>query len=1196
MSWMRGRVVAWLAAAWAAVAVPAEAHGVLRGFVDELVVAGLEVPVAFARLPDGRVLVAEKAGVVRVVRDGQVLPDAFIDLRDRVNDYWDRGLLGIAADPAFADTGYVYLFYVHENDPFSYTGPKTSRLIRVTADGDTASVDSLVVLLGAAGEASCLDLPAGADCIPADGASHNGGALRFGPDGTLWVATGDASSFATVDPRALRAQDLDSLAGKLLRVGRDGRGLPDNPFWTGDATAVRSRVWAYGFRNPFRFTLRPSTGRPYVGDVGAQAWEELNVARPGGNHGWPCYEGPAPQPGYQQLAACQALMAQGPGAVAAPLTGYPHRTATASITGGAFYTGTSFPDLYRGVYFFGDFSRETLHYVAVDADDQAAGPIRGFATGVAGPVDVQTDAESVWYLAVNTGELHRIRHTPDTGGTETHYLGDAPALLGVAANGAGPVELDRSHGGPDAGDGGTLRLADETFAKGLGVRAPSDIRVPLGGQCSAFHVTVGIDDETRGAGSVTFEVWLDGARVAATGMMTARSAPISGTLDVSGRSELRLVVTDAGDGTLGDHADWADARLECARPGGDQLPPVVTVVSPRDAAAGVPIDTLVTASFSEALAASSVTTASVQILVEATTAVVPASVAYDADARQAVLTPALPLAVGTGYVAVLSGGAGGLRDLAGNTLVGEARWRFTTASPVVNQPPVPVISAPAPGRRFRVGDIIAFAGSASDAEDGTVPNAQLRWAVSIRHCPGGVCHTHPLLSASGGAGSVVAPDHGDDSFLVITLTATDSGGAIASTAVEVHPEMVTVTLLSEPAGLQVVFGETRQLTPATVRAVVGGRMSLVTPSPQHSLSFTDWSSGEPRAHVLTIGETDATYVARFTPPPGVSYLSDLSWTRADNGAGPVKRNRSHGGAGADAGGPLSLRGVTFAKGLGVRAPADIRFTLNGACSVFATTVGLDDEEFGAGSVSVEIWVDGVRVVTSGLITGLSPAIGGSLDITGARELRLVVTDGGDGNTSDHVDWADARVTCAGPGAHPPAQPSSLSALAAGLTAGLSWPAVPGAASYRVEAGSALGLANLAVIETATPGLVTSAPTGTYYVRVRAINAWGESAATADVMLVVDETTRLPDMPGTPVATVAGRAVQLTWLAPTAGGLPSGYVVEAGLSSDTMVPVFSTSSGEVTAGAVPPGTYFVRVRAVNAAGVGPATEPVTVVVP
>ena len=133
-----------------ALPAPTAAQDVLHGFVDEPVVTGLTVPVAFTTLPDGRILVAEKAGVVRVVRDGRLLPDAFIDLRSRVNDYWDRGLLGITADPGFAQNGFVYLFYVHEDDPFTYSGPKTSRVVRVTATGDTAPSASEVVLLGTA--------------------------------------------------------------------------------------------------------------------------------------------------------------------------------------------------------------------------------------------------------------------------------------------------------------------------------------------------------------------------------------------------------------------------------------------------------------------------------------------------------------------------------------------------------------------------------------------------------------------------------------------------------------------------------------------------------------------------------------------------------------------------------------------------------------------------------------------------------------------------------------------------------------------------------------------------------------------------------------------------------------------------------------------------------------------------------------
>ena len=509
-------------------------------------------------------------------RGGRLLPDAFIDLRSRVNDYWDRGLLGVAVDPSFAQNGFVYLFYVHEDDPFTYTGPKTSRVVRVTAVGDEADPATEVVLVGG---------------IPADSPSHDGGAMRFGPDGALWITTGDASSFNAVDVRALRTQQLDSLAGKLLRVGADGRGLADNPFWNGDADAARSKVYAYGFRNPFRLTFRPGSNRPYIADVGANDWEEVNAVVRGGNHGWPCVEGPAPQAGYQALAECQALYAQGAGAVVTPLVTYPHGAGTASITGGAFYTGTAFPDLYRGAYFFGDFSRGTLHYVSIDGGDAVAGPVKGFGTGIDGVVDVQADADGLLYLSVTAGELRRVRYVPETGPRQTLYLSDATSMVTVGHQ-RRRRHRDRSQSRRAAGRRRRRRstLGGETFAKGLGVLAPSDIRVALGGVCTSFTASAGIDDETQGAGSVTFEVWLDGVRVVASGVVRGGSAPLSGTLDITGRQELRLVVTDAGDGALGDHADWAEARLECTRPGGDTVPPVVVTTSPAAGATDVAVD------------------------------------------------------------------------------------------------------------------------------------------------------------------------------------------------------------------------------------------------------------------------------------------------------------------------------------------------------------------------------------------------------------------------------------------------------------------------------------------------------------------------------------------------------------------------------------------------------------------------------
>ncbi len=1157
---------------------PGEAHGVLRGFVDERVVGGFTLPVTFVRLPDGRLLVAEKAGVVRVVKNGAMLPDAFLDIRTRVNDYWDRGLLGLAADPDFAVNGFVYLFYVHEDDPLTFSGPKTSRVIRVTASGDTADLSTEFVLLTG---------------LPADSPSHDGGALRFGPDGMLWITTGDAASFNAVDPLALRTQQLDSHAGKLLRVDRLGRGLADNPFWTGDAHAVRSKVWAYGFRNPFRLTFRPGSGRPYIADVGANDWEEVNAVVRGGNHGWPCIEGPAPQAGYQALAECQALYAGGPAGVVMPIVSYPHVTGTASITGGAFYTGTAFPPMYRGAYLFGDFSRGALHAVAIDAADTAAGPIRGFGTGIDGVVDVQADGDVLLYVSVTAGEIRRIRYVPDTGPRVTRDLSDAVELVTFAANGAGPIELDRSHGSVGAGDGGLLTLGGETFAKGLGVHAPSDLRFALNGACTTFSTAAGIDDETRGAGSVTFEIWLDGVRVVASGVVRGGSAPLSGTLDISGRQELRLVVTDGGDGGLGDHADWADARVECARPGGDTEPPVVVTTTPEAGATTVSTATTIAAVMSEDLAPSSLGPSSLAVVVAATSAGVSGSVAYDAGGRRVVFVPSAPLASGVVYRATVPAGA--VADPAGRALAAPVSWTFTTAALVTNQAPVPDIVTPVVDTRFSVGETIAFSGTASDPEDGTLSPANLQWTVSVRHCPGGVCHTHPLTSVSGAGGHLVAPEHGADSFLVITLTATDGGGRTASVSREVRPRLVTVTLRTDPPGLPVIFGESRRLSPATFAAVVGSHLNVATLTPQHSLAFTGWSSGRPAQYVLAVGAVDVEDMATFRPAAGVHYVSDLAWTSAVNGAGPVERDRSHGDSGAGDGGPLTLRGVTYAKGLGVLAVSDVRMALGGACTTFASVLGIDDDVQGGGSVFAGVFVDGRLAWVSPLLTGVSPPTPVSVDLAGVSELRLVVVDAGDGPVNDEVDWADARVTCAGPGSAPPQAPAAMSALANGPTAGLWWTAVAGATGYRLEAGSVPGASDLAIVDLPGNQFTTQVPPGVFWVRVRAMNAWGISARSPEARLVVDGTTGVPESPGPLSAVVTGRRVTLTWSPPAAGVLPADYIVDAGVTAGAMFAVARTSALGLTATDVPPGTYAVRVRAATAFGTSGPGALVTVVV-
>ncbi|WP_043641107.1 NPCBM/NEW2 domain-containing protein [Nonomuraea candida] len=169
-------------------------------------------------------------------------------------------------------------------------------------------------------------------------------------------------------------------------------------------------------------------------------------------------------------------------------------------------------------------------------------------------------------------------------------------------------------------------------------------------------------------------------------------------------------------------------------------------------------------------------------------------------------------------------------------------------------------------------------------------------------------------------------------------------------------------------------------------------------------------------HLLTFrqGSRTATAVVLVAraPGPGTTYLSDLAWARAVNHFGPVEKDTSNGERPAGDGRPLTIEGVTYAKGLGVHAPADIEYYTGGRCSTVAFQAGIDDEVGAAGSAVFEVWADGGRVAHSGLLTGAMPAKKVTASIAGARFVRLVATNGGDNATSDHADFADATITCA----------------------------------------------------------------------------------------------------------------------------------------------------------------------------------------
>jgi alpha-galactosidase len=177
-----------------------------------------------------------------------------------------------------------------------------------------------------------------------------------------------------------------------------------------------------------------------------------------------------------------------------------------------------------------------------------------------------------------------------------------------------------------------------------------------------------------------------------------------------------------------------------------------------------------------------------------------------------------------------------------------------------------------------------------------------------------------------------------------------------------------------------------------------------------SYDLATTASYEPDESVST--NTVQVDVLTATPPPsGTSYLSDIPWLRADNGWGPVEKDTSNGETAAGDGNPITINGVVYKKGLGAHAPSTVEYYTAKKCTAVSADVGVDDEKSANGSVTFEIWADGTKAADSGLLTTADPAKHLTADVTGSTFVRLIVTDGGNGNDSDHADWADARLTC-----------------------------------------------------------------------------------------------------------------------------------------------------------------------------------------
>ena len=408
----------------------------LDGFSDDSVLTRADMnanspfflPISMAFLPDNRMLLLSKDGEILIVDPETGANESFMRLTD-IDAGQERGLLDITLDPDFATNGYFYLYYTPDET-------ENARISRFTFNENSGGLTStastaseFVVWEDTDGYLSCC---------------HYGGGLDFGPDGKLWLTTSDKFQASTpgegADGGADLPLDLSSSSGKIIRVNSDGT-VPDgtdgelpNPFLAvGDG--INDFIWAYGLRNPFRARWDAEYGNLYIGEVGGNqqqvAHDDIHVAslsQAGAFYGWPFYEGTTDAYVNGGLSAYDPLNFPAPdGDIAntaegdyysSPIFSVEHLGESTSLTGGEVYRGDMFPDEWKGVYFYGDYTRDYIRYLILDdtgtevLGDFGLKPSTTFpdTTNEVVSISVGNDG-ALYYAMISSGEIRRVTYS-----------------------------------------------------------------------------------------------------------------------------------------------------------------------------------------------------------------------------------------------------------------------------------------------------------------------------------------------------------------------------------------------------------------------------------------------------------------------------------------------------------------------------------------------------------------------------------------------------------------------------------------------------------------------------------------------------------------------------------------------------------------------------------------------------------------
>jgi glucose/arabinose dehydrogenase len=375
------------------------------GFAQTTLLTGLKKPIVLAFAPNGDMYVGEQAGAIVIDRHGVVLPTPVITLT--TFNVGETGLLGMALDPNFATNGYIYI---------SYTIPITTS---AGPNQPFAQLSRFTVVNGVASPASEKIYYRGNQVQNQDGTGgnydHAGNDVKIGPDGKLWWSVGDNV------PAISNGQNLKNIFGKILRFNLDGSVPTDNPFV--DVTGAVPYIYAYGLRNPWRFTFAP-TGQAVTEDTGSSFWEDLNTIEPGGNYGWPIKEGNCGSCGYLN-----------------PAYAYGHYPTDSAASAIAAYSGSAFPSSYGHVVFFGDYVRRDIEAVSFDPTYKTATSDTVFDTNAGTIADlVEGPDGNLYFASIFEGKVSEISapgpFPPSASASATPNAGTTPVTVQLSSAGS----------------------------------------------------------------------------------------------------------------------------------------------------------------------------------------------------------------------------------------------------------------------------------------------------------------------------------------------------------------------------------------------------------------------------------------------------------------------------------------------------------------------------------------------------------------------------------------------------------------------------------------------------------------------------------------------------------------------------------------------------------------------------------------